>query len=124
MKRLSLLSTLVLVCPLANSTVVTAQTGAPPPPHQSMMHRMMGHFGHSGAMGHKALPMGRIIGNKTSHVYHLPGDKGTLPAEKNRVYFRTEKDARAAGYRPAGASPMGSHRMGGHSMSHTKMGHP
>jgi hypothetical protein len=41
---------------------------------------------------------GQIIGNKNTKVYHLPGDKGSLPSEKNRVYFRTEREAIAAGY--------------------------
>jgi hypothetical protein len=45
--------------------------------------------------------VGQIIGNKNTKVYHLPGDKGSLPAEKNRVYFRTERDAMAAGYHRA-----------------------
>ncbi len=45
---------------------------------------------------------GGIIGNKKTHVYHLAGEKGTLPAEKNRVYFRSEAEAQAAGFHAAG----------------------
>ena len=48
-----------------------------------------------------AAGQGPIIGNKRSHVYHLPGD-GRLPAEANRVYFQTEAEAQAAGYHTSG----------------------
>lgn len=44
---------------------------------------------------------GQIIGNKRTHVYHLPGDKGRLPKPENRVYFKTAAQAEAAGYRLA-----------------------
>ncbi len=44
---------------------------------------------------------GQIIGNQRSHVYHLPGDT-RLPAAKNRVYFKSEADAIAAGYHKPG----------------------
>lgn len=45
---------------------------------------------------------GRIIGNIKSHIYHLPGNYGyNKVAEKNRIYFRTEDEAREAGYRKA-----------------------
>ena len=46
---------------------------------------------------------GVIIGNKNSHIYHLPNcpdyDK---VSQKNRVEFQSAKDAEAAGYRLAG----------------------
>jgi len=45
---------------------------------------------------------GQIIGNKRSHVYHLPGEGGSLPAERNRVRFHTEAEAQSAGYRKVG----------------------
>ena len=48
-----------------------------------------------------ALGMGTYIGNKNTHVFHVPGDKGTLPAEKNRVYFKSAAAAKAAGYHQA-----------------------
>ena len=41
---------------------------------------------------------GAIIADKHTKVYHLPGDKGQLPMEKNRVCFRTEAEAQAAGF--------------------------
>ena len=72
------------------------------------------------SMMHPLRRSGQIVGNKNTKVYHLPGDKGAMPDEKNRVYFRTEREARAAGYRMAGSksgskmnSKMGS---GPHSM--------
>lgn len=45
---------------------------------------------------------GRIVGNRRSHIYHLPhhlhyDDVG----ESNRVYFDSEEQAREAGYRRA-----------------------
>ncbi len=45
---------------------------------------------------------GRIIGNIRSHIYHLPGQYGyDKVREKNRVYFKTEEEARDAGFRKA-----------------------
>lgn len=45
---------------------------------------------------------GKIIGNKKSLIYHLPGgafyDKVSL---ENRVYFNSEAEAQKAGYRKA-----------------------
>lgn len=46
-------------------------------------------------------PEGQYIGNQNSHVFHLP-TCGSLPAEKNRVYFRTRQEAIDAGHRPCG----------------------
>jgi metal binding Ada-like protein len=62
---------------------------------------------------------GGIIGNKSTHVYHLPGDKSNMPSEKNRVYFHNEAEARAAGYHAA-------KKGGKHSTTHShppKSGH-
>lgn len=46
----------------------------------------------------------KIIGNKNSNLYHLPvGCPGySQVSERNRVYFESESDAIAAGYRKAG----------------------
>lgn len=45
----------------------------------------------------------KVIGNKNSKVYHLPGCAGyTRVAEKNQEKFNTAKEAEAAGYRLAG----------------------
>ncbi|MDR1961415.1 MAG: MBL fold metallo-hydrolase [Gracilibacteraceae bacterium] len=41
------------------------------------------------------------IGNVRSRKFHLP-DCGTLPAEKNRIYFATRAGAADAGYEPCG----------------------
>lgn len=45
-----------------------------------------------------------IIGNRNSHVYHLPNGCPSYDkvADKNRVPFTSEKEAEAAGYRKAG----------------------
>ena len=45
---------------------------------------------------------GQIIGNKNSHVYHMAGDRGAMPAPQNRVYFPNAAAAEAAGYHMAG----------------------
>lgn len=45
---------------------------------------------------------GRIIGNRNSGIYHLPGCPNYDDvAERNRVYFATEAAAQAAGFRKA-----------------------
>lgn len=70
---------------------------------------------HSGPLGmlkaKKPLFAGNIIGNKNTHVYHMPGDPGALPAPKNRVYFHTQAQAIAAGYHRVGShgKPMPPH---------------
>ena len=46
---------------------------------------------------------GNIKGNKNSKVYHMPSGKHyDIVAEQNIVWFCSEKDAEAEGYRPAG----------------------
>lgn len=78
-----------------------AQRSAPPPQPPVKHHGLFGHRPGGPMHGRPTMMTGRIIGNKRTHVYHLPGETGSLPAEKNRVYFMTEAQARAAGYRPA-----------------------
>jgi endonuclease YncB( thermonuclease family) len=47
-------------------------------------------------------PAGRVIGNRNSNVYHVPGCRSYNDvAERNRVYFATEAEAQAAGFRKA-----------------------
>ncbi len=53
----------------------------------------------------KSIPadtQGKIIGNKNSKIYHIPGggSYGKI-SEENRVYFATEADAQKAGFRKA-----------------------
>ncbi len=75
------------------------------PGHTMPGHMMPGHMmhGHSGMGG--MMPMhGGVIANKNSHVYHLPGDRGALPAAQNRVYFSSAAAAEAAGYHRAGGT--------------------
>lgn len=44
---------------------------------------------------------GKIIGNKNSKIYHVPGQAGYHMNSSNAVYFQTEAQAKAAGYRKA-----------------------
>lgn len=87
---------------------------------------------HAHPMGQQRKPLfaGNIIGNKRTHIYHMKGDPGALPAEQNRVYFQTEAQAIQAGYHRAGhGKPATAHRMMGaphHTMMmppHRPMGH-
>jgi len=41
----------------------------------------------------------QIIGNSRSHIYHVPGQAGYHMNSANAVYFNSEADAIAAGYR-------------------------
>jgi len=77
--------------------------------------------GNPGMMGSQAM-MGHVVGNKKTHVYHLPGDRGALPAPQNRVYFSSAAAAQAAGYHGVGggtsSSMMPHHTMMPGSMMH------
>lgn len=44
---------------------------------------------------------GKIIGNKRSKIYHVPGQAGYHMNSSNAVYFSSERAAKAAGYRKA-----------------------
>ncbi|WP_345803724.1 hypothetical protein [Liquorilactobacillus sicerae] len=44
---------------------------------------------------------GQIVGNRNSHIYHVPGQAGYKMNAANAVYFSTEAQAQAAGYRKA-----------------------
>ena len=68
---------------------------------------MMGHpgmMGRPGMMGGSGMMRGGIVANRNSHVYHMPGDRGALPAAQNRIYFPTAAAAEAAGYHRAGGA--------------------
>lgn len=43
----------------------------------------------------------RIVGNRRSKIYHVPGQAGYHMNSSNAVYFRTEAEAKRAGYRRA-----------------------
>ncbi|KMT23023.1 hypothetical protein [Clostridium cylindrosporum] len=46
---------------------------------------------------------GKIVGNKDSMIYHVPGStyyNKAIIKESNNVYFNTEEEAVKAGYRP------------------------
>jgi hypothetical protein len=82
----------------------TPPPGAQPPPANSQPRPRHGLLGrrHTGPTAGSLTPIpGGIIANKRTHVYHLAGDKGKLPAEKNRVYFHNEAEAQAAGFHAA-----------------------
>ncbi|MEY8718340.1 sunset domain-containing protein [Ligilactobacillus murinus] len=42
---------------------------------------------------------GVIVGNANSMIYHVPGQRGYRMNSENAVYFSTEAEAQAAGYR-------------------------
>lgn len=42
---------------------------------------------------------GRIVGNANSKIYHVPGQAGYRMNSANAVYFNSEAEAQAAGYR-------------------------
>ncbi|MFC6176770.1 DNA-entry nuclease [Companilactobacillus huachuanensis] len=42
---------------------------------------------------------GSIVGNTNSHIYHVPGQAGYNMNSSNAVYFNSEQEAIAAGYR-------------------------
>lgn len=45
---------------------------------------------------------GKVIGNVRTQIYHIPGQRSyDSVGEKNRIYFRTEREARDAGFRKA-----------------------
>ncbi len=44
---------------------------------------------------------GRIVGNRNTKIYHVPGQAGYRMSSKNAVYFSSEAQAQAAGYRKA-----------------------
>ncbi len=48
------------------------------------------------------VPEGKIVANKRSMIYHLPGSINAKRVDpKNRVYFDSEEEAKKAGFRPA-----------------------
>jgi len=104
---------LALAAGLLAATAAFAQ--AQTPAHHGLLGRLFRH--HAAAApgsrpevtpGHMS-PMlgGQIVGNKNTHVYHMPGDRGSMPSPQNRVYFRTVAQAQAAGYRAAGHTSVG-----------------
>ena len=103
----------------AGASFAQTPAGQTPPAHQGILSRLFHpkpkptmnqmHAGTMGArsystMGGHSMMGGQIIGNKNSHVFHVPGDKGSLPAPQNRVYFSSVAAAQAAGYHAAGSS--------------------
>jgi hypothetical protein len=100
----------------SNGSMAHPMNGQP-----GMMHHPAGSFGtRPGMTGSHSMMGGQFIGNKNSHVYHMPGDKGSLPSPKNRVYFSSAAAAQAAGYHVSGST----HSTTSHStMMHGSMMH-
>lgn len=104
-RRLLLTAAMALL--LGGSTHLFAQTPAPgtaPPGTAPSAPPRRGSFGfrRPRATAGSTVPIpGGIVGNKRTHVYHLPGDTGNMPAPQNRVYFRSEAEAIAAHYHAA-----------------------
>lgn len=129
-KTLTISAALTALAVLAGS--VGAQNPPPPPAKPGFLHNLFHHnkpapathtmpgagmmgrtgSGRSGMSGMTAMG-GGVVGNKNTHVYHLPGDKGALPALNNRVYFHSAMQAEASGYHRAGGAS--------HSMRHPMM---
>ena len=103
---------------VAALATLSATAGAQTPPTAAPAHHgLLGGLLHhprtttgQGQPGGMAPVTGGIVGNKKSHVYHLPGDRGALPAAQNRVYFRSEAEAQAAGFHRAGTAGGGGHQ--------------
>ena len=98
--RLKNFALLSLASALLGVTVMSVAQRTPVPSPGTQQTSSMGRHG---MFGHRT-GTGQIVGNKNTKVYHLPGDKGSMPADKNRVYFRTEQAAIAAGFHAAGSS--------------------
>ncbi len=118
MQKILKVSSLLAALALIGGTASLTNAQAPAPAHQGVLGRLFGH--HPKPMpGARPMPgthpmtgrmnpmMGGVIGNKKTRVYHLPGDRGALPAPQNRVYFHTAAQARAAGYHAVGQHSMG-----------------
>jgi hypothetical protein len=67
--------------------------------HPATNHAIVG--GHSSPSHHPTAFAGGFIGNKKTHVFHVPGGHSPLPAPANRIYFRSAAQAIAAGYHQA-----------------------
>ena len=106
MKRISLFTIAVLIAAVSVNAAFAASSTAKAKtkkPHTSMLGKLMHPKAKPGAPAGAPTISGSIIGDKKTHVYHLPSDKYTLPAVQNRVYFKTVAQATAAGYRHAGS---------------------
>ena len=97
---------LILTAGLALTAAAHTLAQAPPPP-PAPMHRAM-----PAKTGNASVPLGQVIGNKRTHIFHVAGDHGSLPAPQNRVVFHSTAEAKAAGYHAAGVGmPQAGHQM-------------
>lgn len=132
MQKILKVSSVLAAVALLGGTASLTNAQTPAPAHQGVLGRLFGHHPKSMPGAHPmmggAVRMGGVVGNKKTHVYHMPGDRGALPEPQNRVYFHTAAQARAAGYHAVGQHSMGmhggahvypAHRMPGGSMTPT-----
>ncbi len=98
---------LLLAAGLALTAAAPTLAQTPPPPPLAPMHRAM-----PPKAGNASVPLGQVIGNKKTHVFHVAGDHGPLPAPQNQVVFHSTAEAKAAGYHAAGTTtPKADHAM-------------
>jgi hypothetical protein len=101
---------IVLAFALAGKGAV-AEPAAPHSPQPPRIHHALFNRRHPNGTAGSQVPIpNAIIGNKRTHVYHLPGDTKNLPSPKNRVYFHSAAEAQAAGYHAAGQRHAGKSR--------------
>lgn len=77
----------------------STMSGHPMSWHPATNHSTMA--GHAAPSHHATAFTGAFVGNKKTHVFHVPGGHSPLPAPANRVYFRSAAQAIAAGYHQA-----------------------
>lgn len=89
MRKTSCISLIGIVCALAGSAVSAPAQAAPHARH------------HNAASAARARRHARILANRRTRVYYLRRTYAGMPARRDRIYFATIADARAAGYQPA-----------------------
>jgi hypothetical protein len=65
----------------------------------------MRHHVHASA-GHVGWRHSRIVGNRRTHFYRVLAYRSQWPPSRDRIYFQTVAQARAAGYRQAAQGPI------------------
>ncbi|WP_230678538.1 sunset domain-containing protein [Lacticaseibacillus zhaodongensis] len=86
----------------ASSAAASSQAAAASSEASAASSRARAATTHSAPTNHGNLTtggQGKIIGNANSKIYHVPGQAGYRMNSANAVYFNTEAEARAAGYR-------------------------
>ncbi len=107
-RRLTLTAAAALLLACCGSAALARIALPTPAPAPGANHSLFSRRHPRGTAGSMTPFPNAIIGNKQTHVYHLPGDTGNMPAPKNRVYFHSEAEARAAGFHAAARRGAGS----------------